>query len=62
VLVGLLVVGGCILCSLGVVGEYVGRVYEQVKGRPIYLLKESSPGLAGREARDERKGAAPRAA
>jgi polyisoprenyl-phosphate glycosyltransferase len=58
VLVGLLVVGGCILCSLGVVGEYVGRVYEQVKGRPIYLLKESSPGLAGRAASE----GAPRAA
>jgi dolichol-phosphate mannosyltransferase len=36
-------IGGSILCSLGLVGEYVGRVYEQVKGRPLYLLKERSP-------------------
>jgi dolichol-phosphate mannosyltransferase len=42
VVVLLLLVGGCVLCSLGVVGEYLGRVYEQVKGRPIYLLKERS--------------------
>jgi hypothetical protein len=40
-------VGGCILCGLGLVGEYVGRIYEQVKGRPLYVLKESSPGALG---------------
>jgi dolichol-phosphate mannosyltransferase len=34
---------GCILLALGVVGEYVGRVYDQVKGRPLYLLKDRSP-------------------
>jgi dolichol-phosphate mannosyltransferase len=38
-----LVLSGLVLCGLGVVGEYVGRIYEQVKGRPIYLLKEYSP-------------------
>jgi glycosyltransferase involved in cell wall biosynthesis len=43
VLVALHLIGGCILCSLGLVGEYVGRVYEQVKGRPLYVLKETSP-------------------
>jgi glycosyltransferase involved in cell wall biosynthesis len=42
----ILVVGGCILASLGLVGEYVGRVYEQVKGRPLYLLKEQWPDRA----------------
>ncbi len=34
-------VGGAVLGSLGIVGEYVGRIYEQVKDRPLYLLKES---------------------
>jgi dolichol-phosphate mannosyltransferase len=39
----LLVLDGFVLLSLGIVGEYVGRIYDQVKGRPLYLLKESSP-------------------
>jgi glycosyltransferase involved in cell wall biosynthesis len=38
-----LVLAGFVLCALGIVGEYVGRIYEQVKHRPIYLLKEASP-------------------
>lgn len=47
VLASLYVLGGCILCGLGLVGEYVGRIYEQVKGRPLYVLKERSPEAAG---------------
>jgi dolichol-phosphate mannosyltransferase len=43
VLLAVLGVGGCTLACLGIVGEYVGRVYEQVKGRPLYLLKDASP-------------------
>jgi dolichol-phosphate mannosyltransferase len=43
--------GGCILLCLGIVGEYVGRIYQQVKGRPLYLLKEKGPGLSGAESR-----------
>jgi dolichol-phosphate mannosyltransferase len=43
VLTALFLVGGCVLAALGVLGEYVGRIYEQVKGRPHYLLKEASP-------------------
>ncbi len=43
ILVAVLVVGGLVLCGLGIVGEYVGRIYEEVKGRPLYLLKEALP-------------------
>ena len=42
-LTSLHLIGGGILCSLGLLGEYLGRVYEQVKGRPLYLVKEASP-------------------
>jgi dolichol-phosphate mannosyltransferase len=42
-LASIYLVGGSILCGLGLVGEYVGRIFEQVKGRPIYVLKETSP-------------------
>lgn len=41
-LTSLYLIGGCILCGLGIVGEYVARIHDQVKGRPLYVLKETS--------------------
>jgi dolichol-phosphate mannosyltransferase len=49
-----LLVGGCVMAALGVVGEYVGRIYEQVKGRPVYVLKDASPELLGQADRPRR--------
>ncbi|HWQ57278.1 MAG TPA: glycosyltransferase family 2 protein [Bryobacteraceae bacterium] len=31
-------VGGSIMISLGILGEYVARIFEEVKGRPLYLV------------------------
>jgi dolichol-phosphate mannosyltransferase len=36
------VLAGAILLAIGVLGEYVGRIWEQVRSRPNYLLKFDS--------------------
>ena len=38
-LVAILFLGGLQLMAIGIVGEYVGRMFDEVKGRPLYLLK-----------------------
>lgn len=38
--IGMLFIGGLQMLSLGVVGEYIGRIYTEAKQRPLYLVRE----------------------
>lgn len=40
IMVVLLLLGGIQLLSIGIIGEYVGRVYREVKHRPLYVVEE----------------------
>ena len=35
-----MLLGGTMLVSLGIIGEYIGRIYNQVKGRPLFTVQE----------------------
>jgi polyisoprenyl-phosphate glycosyltransferase len=36
-----LIIGSLLMISLGIIGEYLARIYEEVKGRPRYIITES---------------------
>jgi glycosyltransferase involved in cell wall biosynthesis len=45
-----LILGGCQLLFIGLIGQYLARVFDEVKGRPMYLLKQVPREPAGDDA------------
>lgn len=55
----LLGIGGTLMVCLGIIGTYVARIYEEVKGRPRYLVMETLQGTGALQRADSTSGAAP---
>lgn len=43
----ILIIGGFIMLSLGVIGHYIARIYEEVKGRPKYIISQVTDNVNG---------------
>jgi len=43
----ILLIGGFIMLSLGIIGHYIARIYEEVKGRPKYIISEVTENVQG---------------
>jgi dolichol-phosphate mannosyltransferase len=51
-----LFIGSVQLTVLGLLGQYVGRIYEELKGRPLYVMEEREGFEDPEETDDDRRG------
>lgn len=49
VMVSVYFIGGLIIANLGVIGSYLGRIYDEVKKRPLYVVETTTWPVASRE-------------
>lgn len=43
----ILIIGGFLMLSLGIIGHYIARIYEEVKGRPKYIISKVTDNVKG---------------
>ncbi|MBW8384172.1 MAG: glycosyltransferase, partial [Youngiibacter sp.] len=48
----LLIIGSALMISLGIIGTYIARIYEEVKFRPRYIVSEKAAGARNHEEKE----------